>query len=277
MSAKSSKKNPMRSDELRKTISMFNKRRKRRLDESELDSEQEDTMHPDETMTEDDEPSPPPATISPDDRVQLIKDRRDRRDQEGDPESSDEALGVIAQQDEDIDELIEIIEELQAKSDFDSTCQDEENEDEENEDEENEDEENEDDDEHGENHGVTLSIQTDSIDAIVRERLKLGRLGDRLNLDGLEEMKPLDAKKAIIKKVNPSMRLDGKGKVYINAAFDAAVAQLASTGGKDTNYQRRQTSNRMDSRTGYTPTGKTSAARARERMIDKMMNGGDQK
>ena len=125
--------------------------------------------------------------------------------------------------------------------------------------------------------GVTLKIQTDAMDKIVRERLKLGRLGDTLNLDGLEDMNPLDAKKAIIKKVNPGMRLDGKSATYIRAAFDAAEAQLKASGsGKDCNYQRRQMSNRTDSRSEYAPTGKTSAARARERMIERQQNGGSE-
>jgi hypothetical protein len=88
-------------------------------------------------------------------------------------------------------------------------------------------------------------------------------------------MKPIEAKKAVIKKVNPNMRLDGKSKTYINAAFDAAVAQLATTGGggKDVNYQRKQMSQRMDGST-FAPSGKTEASRARERMIEKQMNGG---
>jgi hypothetical protein len=113
------------------------------------------------------------------------------------------------------------------------------------------------------------------MDAIVRERLKLGRLGDRLNLDGLEDLKPLDAKKAIIRKVNPNMRLDGKSAVYINAAFDSAVAQIGPSGGKDVNYQRKQMSNRMRTDSDeFAPTGKTAASRARDKMINRMMNGG---
>lgn len=177
-------------------------------------------------------------------------------------------MGVIAQQDEDINDLLEIVEELMAQKDFDKTVV------------KPNEVENKDEDkivDVGKGNGeVTLTIQTDAMDAIVRERLKLGRLGDSLNLDGLEDMNPLEAKKAIIKKVNPNMRLDGKGKIYINAAFDAAVAQLNTTGsGKDCNYQRRQMSNRTDG-SDFTPSGKTSAARARERMIERQQNGGNE-
>ena len=53
------------------------------------------------------------------DKVQMVKDRRDRRDQEGDPATPEEAMGVIAQQDEDIDTLLGVIEAMKAKQDFD--------------------------------------------------------------------------------------------------------------------------------------------------------------
>jgi len=125
--------------------------------------------------------------------------------------------------------------------------------------------------------GATLTIQMDSasVDAIVRERLKLGRLGDQLNLDGLEEMNPVAAKKAVIKKVNPNMRLDGKSEVYVNAAFDAAVAQIGTSGGKDVNYQRRQMFNADGGKRGA-ELEKSKSEEARERMHARLTNGGKQ-
>ena len=48
-----------------------------------------------------------------DDPVQMVKDRRDRRDSEGDPADMDKAMGVIAQQDEDICTCWIVIEGLQ--------------------------------------------------------------------------------------------------------------------------------------------------------------------
>lgn len=257
----------MGGDELKKKIAAYETRRKQRLDEAEkADTENNDT----DGLT-----GVPPADANPqsataEERVQLVKDRRDRRDQEGDPKTPEEMLGVIAQQDEDIGDLFEIVEGLLAKQDFDASCKDNAQPDAENEDEDKEDEDDKD------GGGVTLKIQTDAMDAIVRDRLKLVRLGDSLNLDGLEDMKPLDIKKAVIKKVNPNMRLDGKGAGYINAAFDAAVASLGTGSGKDCNYQRRQMTARTDSRTPYTPTGKTGAAAARERMIERQQNGGNE-
>ena len=83
-------------------------------------------------------------------------------------------------------------------------------------------------------------------------------------------MSIMEAKKTIIKKVKPSMRLDGKGASYINAAFDLAVDEMNSR--KDTNYQRTQMFN-ADSR--QTPTNKTAAQRARDKMIAKR-NGGNE-
>lgn len=57
-----------------------------------------------------------PETVE--ERVKLVKDRRDIRDENGDPENTDEAMESIAEQDEDIDTLIDIIDTLLAERDF---------------------------------------------------------------------------------------------------------------------------------------------------------------
>lgn len=49
-----------------------------------------------------------------------VKARRDRRDEDGDPEDMEGAMSVIAHQDEDIDILYDIIDTLLAKQDFDA-------------------------------------------------------------------------------------------------------------------------------------------------------------
>jgi len=299
-------------DELKNTIAAYTARRQHRLDEAGQSSAT--SAHEDPNVGAgspgnlSDNIAPPigatPAEMTPQDKVQMIKDRRDRRDQEGDPGTPEASQGVIAQQDEDISTLLDIIEALQAKQDFDtaaasgptdqiaappvdpqpaapaapSATTDAEpgdmlmgN--------------GEGGDEECGGDAPTIILKLDSameaqVDAIVKERLKLGRIGDRLNLDGLELMNPMDAKKVIIKKVCPNMRLDGKGmgKTYINAAFDIAVNQINSA--KDTDFQRRQMTHKdsKDNRPDFTPppsmTGKTSADSAREHMIEKMMNGG---
>ena len=199
---------------------------------------------------------PPPgngqAGDQPANDFESIKSRRDARMQSG----------TTSALDGDVNALIDLLEEFQAQRDFDSSATP-----------------------SATNEvggsgeavggGTTLTIQMDSasVDAIVRERLKLGRIGDQLNLDGLEEMNPVAAKKAVIKKVNPNMRLDGKSEVYVNAAFDAAVAQIGANGGKDVNYQRRQMFN-ADAGGRNTTSEKPKSEEARERMEARFTNGG---
>lgn len=102
----------------------------------------------------------------------------------------------------------------------------------------------------------------DSAD-VVREKVNVCRMGDRLNLDGLEDLSVIDAKKAIIEKVLPGMRLDGKSKGYINAAYDFACSEIDKD--KDVDYQRRQMFNgRTDSMDNC-----TMAESARQRMINR--------
>lgn len=51
-------------------------------------------------------------------RVAAVKKRRDIRDEQGDPKDLEEAMGTIAHQDEDLDDLYNIIDTLLAKLDF---------------------------------------------------------------------------------------------------------------------------------------------------------------
>ena len=55
---------------------------------------------------------------TPEELVQMVKDRRDRRDAAGDPETTEAAMGTIAQQDEDLDTLLGVIDVLNAQKDF---------------------------------------------------------------------------------------------------------------------------------------------------------------
>lgn len=189
------------------------------------------------------------------DGLQMVKDRRDRRDAEGDPEDMDKAMGVIAQQDEDIDTLLGIIDCLKAANmDSEESETPAENEDSEETDEKNCDADAKDD-----------SGRADSATDF-RELLRVVRIGDRLNMDGLETMTVKNAKKAVLKKLKPSLRLDGKSAAYVNAAFDMAVSDMKAR--KDTNYQRQQMMNK-DSKPASRAVG--SAADARQKMIDRRM------
>lgn len=230
------------------------------------------------------------------DKTLRIKGRRDRRDEEGDPEDIESAKVVIAQQDADISDLLDIIDAMKAEKDFregrpDGT-EEEHPEDAPREDEDDIDApavetpaeeivedgkecdstENCDDgdvvetpEENKEDCGDQMKM--DSVDAIINERISLGMLGRQLNMDGLEKMSIMDAKKAIIKSVRPDMRLDGKSEAYINAAFDYANADIQASSTKDTAYQKRQMFNRDSAKA----TNGESSADARQRMIDRRM------
>lgn len=112
------------------------------------------------------------------------------------------------------------------------------------------------------------SMNADSADDIFRQRLSICRMGDKLRMDGLEEKSILDGKKAIIKKALPTMRLDGKSKAYIDAAYDLAVGEVNKR--KDVGYQKGQMTN--SSSPQQRADGKTEAsmaASARQRMIER--------
>ncbi len=243
-------------------------------------------------------------------QVEVLKDRRDRRDAEGDPESTEEAMSVIANQDEDIEVLFDIIDTLLAEKEFDAAEEDnpicdegeeslpegenlddeelenvdddEENIDEDEElenidDEEfeniDEDEENVDDDDdiipYADPTSVGSNMNADSIDRIVRQRVQLGMVGRMLNMDGLENMKLMTAKKAVIRAVRPGIRLDGKSKAYINAAFDCAVETVKARRKKGTSYQKKQMFNGDSRAFGR---DRSSSTAARERMIKRQQN-----
>lgn len=256
MSDKKTRKDGMMSpDEMNAAVEAFKQRRAERMksgDEGVAEDTVTDTavaQEGDEGVTE----TPAPAEDNQD-GVQMVKDRRDRRDAEGDPEDMDKAMGVIAQQDEDIDTLLGIIDCLKAAN-VDLDGEDETPAAEEDGDDTNCDED-------------KLKENADRADSATdfRELLRVVRIGDRLNMDGLESMSVKNAKKAVLKKLKPSLRLDGKSAAYVNAAFDMAVSDMKTR--KDTNYQRQQMMNK-DSKTTTKAVG--SAADARQKMIDRRM------
>lgn len=116
-------------------------------------------------------------------------------------------------------------------------------------------------------------MNADSIDAIVRDRVSILRMAEKLNLDGLDTMPVVMAKKAIIKAVTPSLRLDGKNEVYISALFDRAVADVDARFRKDTKYQIRQMFNRDSAGDGISDPADDQSADARRRaMIERRQN-----
>ena len=236
------------------------------------------------------------------DQVQMVKDRRDRRDEGDEPADKEAAMGVIAQQDGDMDILFDIIDTLLAERDFDSACDTDgkncdgdegtapapaaavpakakEDGDDEGTPVEPPAEENTD----GDDDDIPATnasevgksvLNVDAVDQIVRQRIQLGIVGRALNMDGLEDMGIMAAKKAVIRAVRPGMRLDGKSAAYINAAYDYAVADVNSRNRKDTSYQIKQMFN-QDGRQTVSADDGDSSIKARQRMIDRQQKKED--
>lgn len=207
--------------------------------------------------------------------VQTVKDRRDRRDALEDPDAPENAMGVIAQQDEDIESLLQLIAQMLARQDEDDTTEtktDEEGGDPppvqkddatappaaENKDSE--------DKESG-------AVNMDSADYIVRQRLEVARLGDKLRLDGLDALPLNKAKERIIKKVWPSLRFDSKDPVKLDTAYNIARAEIAKRKISSTDSQRKQMFDPVQVR--LDGTGMSSSKTARDRMISRLNGGSD--
>ena len=200
------------------------------------------------------EPAAEESGKSPEEIAKMVKDRRDRRD--NNPEDVEGCKGVMAQQDEDIDMLLACLEKMLAEEKTDGSGEEPpaakeeppaaaaDNSD-----------------GSGDKSG---SLNADSADEIFRQRLSMCRVGDKLRMDGLENKSILDGKKAIIKKVLPDMRLDGKSTAYIDAMYDLAVNEVNKR--KGTDYQRQQMA-QNPAKHADSSENVSMARAARERMI----------
>ena len=224
--------------------------------EEAVDSEEEvvedvnsddESQEEEETVSADEDDAQEGST--PEDIAQLVKDRKDRRDNE--PQDED-AKKVIAEQNEDIDMLLAALEKLiaETKANADSQAEEESMDEEEENKDSSEDE--------------SKSLNADSADKIVRQRLAICRIGDKLNMDGLENMSIKQAKRAIISKVLPAMRVDGKSESYIDAMYDLAVGEVKNR--KSVSYQKKQMVNEQKRRNDST---ESMASSARKKMIDR--------
>lgn len=200
------------------------------------------------------------------DIVNGVRERKDRRDSD---EEQMDAEEIIAEQEGDIEALLGVIDELQAASDMSAVDGDDE---EENLDE-GDPEENTDEDDTNENSGDS-PVNMDSVDKLVGKRLRdyldVCRVADRLNLDGVENLSLMDARKKIISAVNPKLRLDGKSAAYITAAYDIAKQSVSGRKKVDDQRERIMKGSNFDSMdTGSTGS---SAALARKNMIERREN-----
>lgn len=256
----SKRKDGLTPEEIAQLVEEYKKRKEQRMLNNQPAADAEGEENTSENQDEGEETAADP--------VQEVKENRDRRDAAGDCETMDEANGMIAQQDADIQKLLDFIAQLQAKIDFDEASESEtkaeNNADEEGAEGASQEEKKEE------------SLNMDSIDAIVSQKIELIRLGDKLHMDGIETMKPMDAKKAIIKKVNPNIRLDGKDKAYIDAMYDITKESIGKRKGVD--YQRQQMQMRgdgMEKGARKAPDAQSAAAK-RAGMIARM-DGTDKK
>ena len=254
----SKRKDGLTPEEIAQLVEEYKKRKEQRMLNNQPAADAEGEEDTPENQDEGEETAADP--------VQEVKENRDRRDAAGDCETMDEANGMIAQQDSDIQKLLDFIAQLQAKIDFDEASESEtkaeNNADEEGAEGASQEEKKEE------------SLNMDSIDAIVSQKIELIRLGDKLHMDGIETMKPMDAKKAIIKKVNPNIRLDGKDKAYIDAMYDITKESIGKRKGVD--YQRQQMrGDAAEKGTRKAPDAQSAAAK-RAGMIARM-DGTDKK
>lgn len=257
----SKRKDGLTPEEIAQLVEEYKKRKEQRMQGQQPDNQPAADAEGEEDTSENQDEGEGTAA----DPVQEVKENRDRRDAAGDCETMDEANGMIAQQDSDIQKLLDIIAQLQAKIDFDEASSEETNTDEE-----------------GDPQPEAApaeekkeeSVNMDSIDAYVSQKIELIRLGDKLHMDGIDAMKPMDAKKAIIKKVNPNIRLDGKDKAYIDAMYDITKESIGKRKGVD--YQRQQMrGDAAEKETRKAPDAQSAAAK-RAGMIARM-DGTDKK
>ena len=81
--------------------------------DAQVDAEDEEVVEEEPVVEE--QPAP---SDDVEEKVETVKARRDKRDEEGDPEDVDAAMGMIAHQDEDIQTLLDIIDTLRARLDL---------------------------------------------------------------------------------------------------------------------------------------------------------------
>lgn len=213
------------------------------------------------------------VNMDAEDVINGVRERKDRRDSDGEQMDAEE---VIAEQEGDIEALLNVIDELQAASDMSAADEDDPNCDGDDEGEnidEGDSEENTDEDDANED-DEDGSVNMDSVDRAVDKRLRdyldVCRVADRLNIDGVESLSLVNARKKVISAVNPKLRLDGKSEAYITAAYDIAKQSVANRRKVDGQRKRIMKGRNFDSIDAG--SAGSSAASARENMIARREN-----
>lgn len=234
---------PMKEADFEKKLSEF-------MDQNGKPTSGEEPPKPaEETKAEPENKDVAEPTIA--EKVQAIRDRQQNKDSDA-PET---------QQDKDIATLLDCIDAMDAEKDLSVNADCKTKTDAEDEKPEGDNPEDE-----------STDINTDAVDKIISEKLGVLRVGDKLNMDGLEKMSLRKMKEAIIKRVNPGMRLDGKSLTYINTAYEITVDHMDEMK-KDANYQKRQMMGAGMNMDSSERTQITGAMAARERMIHRNEGG----
>ena len=242
-------------EELQQAILAYKASKKAEVNtEDENDVEANEKSDEDETVKSDEDDT---EGTTPEAIVEIVKEHKSEREDEDEPTDLGVAKDVITQQDSDIDMLLAAIEKLLAEKQNNSDSDAEE---------ENMDEE---DDGEGDSNSESESKTTntkntnaDSADKIIRQRLNICRVGDKLNL---ENMSIKQAKKTIIAKVLPTMRVDGKSDAYIDAMYDLAVGEVKKS--KNVAYQKQQMI--AQAKRKRADSNESMALSARNRMIQR--------
>lgn len=210
----------------------------------------------------------PETATTPQDVLNDVK--QDRENRGGDVTDIDTAKDIISAQNDDLDKLIACLETVLSSQNDDA------------------------DDDEGKNppqapapvpggqvdgdcnkdgsNDMSNAMNNDSadIESIVSQKLRIARIGDKLNMDGLETLPIVEGKKRIIRKINPRMNLDGKNSTYIDVAFDLALGEMNKP--KDANYQRQQMASTNPVSRRADGTCGSRAMEARKQMIARENN-----
>ena len=65
-----------------------------------------------------------------------------------------------------------------------------------------------------------MKKQKENFKAAVKARVEVEKIGSSFGIDKMDEMTDNEIKREVIKKVRPSMNLDGKTDDYVQAVFD---------------------------------------------------------
>lgn len=188
--------------------------------------------------------------------VEQVRENIDRRDSEGADMTPED---IIAAQKADLDTLLTEIDKIQAAKDMNGDAdgapalEEEKAE--------------------SEDYGSSeddkrKGVNMDSVDRIIKARLDVCRMADKLHLDGIENLSLNEGRKRVIKAVNPRINLDGKSDSYINAAYDIAKQSFGER--KSTDDQRkRMVADKIRRDAGE----ESNSALARKKMIATMTGG----